>query len=350
MQSRRMQLQRLPIETLLPLGIGLLFFAITSSIVIGPMDISFIDSIKALIPWETDLPAHIQLVVNQIRLPRTLLAIAIGAILALCGAVMQGLFRNPLADPGIIGVSGGAALGAAIAVVFFAPLVVNYPLILTLGTVPVFAFIGGALSTFFVYYLGTDKNGTSVTIMLLAGVAIGALSGAALGFMNFIADDQALRDLSLWSMGSLAGATWPGITLAFTTLAVLLWLFCLDANALNAFLLGEAEAKHMGVNVQMLKRRLILLCAAGVGVTVSLTGIIGFVGLVIPHLGRMLSGPNHKILLPMSALLGALILLIADMIARVVLAPLELPVGIVTAILGAPFFILLLVKQKGRMS
>ncbi|UTV28891.1 FecCD family ABC transporter permease [Photobacterium atrarenae] len=345
-----MQFQRIPAAIIFPLGLLVLAAAITSSVVVGPMGISFSDSLKALLPWQPELPAHIQIVIHQIRLPRTLLCIAVGAILALCGAVMQGLFRNPLADPGIIGVSGGASLGAALAIVVFAPLATNYPLLLSLGTVPVFAFVGGAVSTYLVYRLGTDKNGTSVTVMLLAGVAIAALSGAAMGLMNYLADDQALRDLSLWSMGSLAGATWPGIALAFVALGALMLLFDRDANGLNAFLLGEAEARHMGINVQRLKRRLILLCAAGVGICVALSGVIGFLGLIIPHLGRMLCGPNHKTLLPLSALLGALVLLVADMLARVVAAPTELPVGIITAILGAPFFIFMLMKQRGRMS
>ncbi|MDO6496607.1 FecCD family ABC transporter permease [Photobacterium sanguinicancri] len=345
-----MQIQRLPLKIVFPVGLSLLFLAVATSVIVGPMAITLSQSLKAFTPWQSELPAHIQIVIQQIRLPRTLLCIAIGAILALCGAVMQGLFRNPLADPGIIGVSGGASLGAALAIVLFGSLASSFPILLTLGTVPIMAFLGGAVSTWLVYTLGTDKNGTSVTIMLLAGVAIGALSGAALGLMNYFADDQALRDLSLWTMGSLAGATWPGIALAFSTFGILMWVFDRKANALNAFLLGEAEAKHMGVNVQALKRSLILLCAAGVGVCVSLTGVIGFIGLIIPHLGRMLTGPNHKSLLPLSALLGALILLIADMIARVIAAPAELPVGIITAILGAPFFILLLVKQKGRLS
>lgn len=186
--------------------------------------------------------------------------------------------------------------------------------------------------------------------MLLAGVAIGAISGAGLGLLNYIADDQALRDFSLWSMGSLAGATWPNIGLAFISLVILYYYCYRQANALNAFLLGEAEARHMGVNVQHLKRSLIIVCAAGVGITVAITGPIGFIGLVIPHLGRMISGPNHKTLLPISAILGALILLVADMIARSAFAPQELPVGIITAILGAPFFIYLLNKQKGRIA
>lgn len=185
--------------------------------------------------------------------------------------------------------------------------------------------------------------------MLLAGVAISALSGAAIGYLNFIADDQMLRDLSLWSMGSLAGATWAGIGLATITLIGLLAFFMRQAMPLNALLLGEAEAIHLGVPVQSLKRKLILLTAVGVGVTVSLSGMIGFIGLVIPHLGRMLIGPDHRALLPFSAILGALLLTLADMFARVAVTPAELPVGIVTAIVGAPFFLYLLFSQKGRI-
>lgn len=348
-RTRSLAGHRLPVTFLLPAVFALLLFAMASSIVVGPMSISYTNVWLSLLPGQDHVAPHIALIIQQVRLPRTLLCVAIGAILALCGAVMQGLFRNPLADPGIIGVAGGASLGAASAIVLFGTFATSFPLLLTLGTVPVFAFLGGAITTWLVYALGTDKTGTSVTVMLLAGVAISALSGAALGLLNFYADDQALRDLSLWSMGSLAGATWPGITLAFSALALLFWQFDRQSNALNAFLLGEAEAKHLGIHVQSLKRLLILLCAAGVGVAVSLSGVIGFVGLIVPHLGRMLAGPNHKTLLPLSALLGALILLISDMLARVAAAPAELPVGIITALLGAPFFIVLLLKQKGRL-
>lgn len=220
---------------------------------------------------------------------------------------------------------------------------------MNLAALPLFAFLGGALTTVLVYWLGTNKFGTSVTIMLLAGVAISALSGAAIGFLNFSADDQMLRDLTLWSMGSLAGANWAGIGLSSVTLVVLLFWFHKKAMSLNALLLGESEARHLGVPVQKLKRQLILLSAVGVGVTVSICGAIGFIGLVIPHLGRMLAGPDHRTLLPISALLGALLLTCADMIARVLLTPAELPVGIVTALIGAPFFIYLLFQQRGKI-
>ncbi|EHY8549114.1 TPA: FecCD family ABC transporter permease [Vibrio parahaemolyticus] len=344
-----MLLRRIPLSTTLITLSGFLAFIAITSITVGPMNISFTDSLRGLIGAHSELAPHIQLVINEIRLPRTILCMFIGAILAICGVVMQGLFRNPLAEPGIIGVSAGAALGGAFAIVVFAEFSQNHPQLMNLAALPLFAFLGGALTTVLVYWLGTNKFGTSVTIMLLAGVAISALSGAAIGFLNFSADDQMLRDLTLWSMGSLAGANWAGIGLASVTLVVLLFWFHKKAMSLNALLLGESEARHLGVPVQKLKRQLILLSAVGVGVTVSICGAIGFIGLVIPHLGRMLAGPDHRTLLPISALLGALLLTCADMIARVLLAPAELPVGIVTALIGAPFFIYLLFQQRGKI-
>ncbi|MGR5094149.1 FecCD family ABC transporter permease [Vibrio maritimus] len=319
------------------------------SITVGPMNITFWDSVTSLTTRSNDLAPHINLVIQDIRLPRTILCMLIGAILAICGTVMQGLFRNPLAEPGIIGVSAGASLGGALAIVGFSVLGIEFPQFMALAVVPIFAFFGGALTTVLVYKLGTSKFGTSVTIMLLAGVAISALSGAAIGYLNFIADDQMLRDLSLWSMGSLAGASWGKIGLSGVTLILLFWYFYKKAMSLNALLLGESEAKHLGIPVQKLKRQLILLTAVGVGVTVSVSGLIGFIGLVIPHLGRMLAGPDHRTLLPLSALLGALLMTAADMFARVAVAPAELPVGIVTAIIGAPFFLYLLFQQKGKI-
>ncbi|EGQ8296489.1 iron chelate uptake ABC transporter family permease subunit [Vibrio parahaemolyticus] len=344
-----MLLRRIPLSTTLITLSGFLAFIAIASITVGPMNISFTDSLRGLIGAHSELAPHIQLVINEIRLPRTILCMFIGAILAICGVVMQGLFRNPLAEPGIIGVSAGAALGGAFAIVVFAEFSQNHPQLMNLAALPLFAFLGGALTTVLVYWLGTNKFGTSVTIMLLAGVAISALSGAAIGFLNFSADDQMLRDLTLWSMGSLAGANWAGIGLSSVTLVVLLFWFHKKAMSLNALLLGESEARHLGVPVQKLKRQLILLSAVGVGVTVSICGAIGFIGLVIPHLGRMLAGPDHRTLLPISALLGALLLACADMIARVLLAPAELPVGIVTALIGAPFFIYLLFQQRGKI-
>lgn len=242
-----MLLRRIPLSTTLITLSGFLAFIAIASITVGPMNISFTDSLRGLIGAHSELAPHIQLVINEIRLPRTILCMFIGAILAICGVVMQGLFRNPLAEPGIIGVSAGAALGGAFAIVVFAEFSQNHPQLMNLAALPLFAFLGGALTTVLVYWLGTNKFGTSVTIMLLAGVAISALSGAAIGFLNFSADDQMLRDLTLWSMGSLAGANWAGIGLSSVTLVVLLFWFHKKAMSLNALLLGESEARHLGV-------------------------------------------------------------------------------------------------------
>lgn len=338
-------MMRLPLPWLLTLTTAALALLLVGSLATGPMSLSFGESLQALFAGQqSGIEAHKLLIVQEIRLPRTLLCIAVGAILGLCGAVMQGLFRNPLADPGIIGVSGGAALGAALAIVLLTPLSQQWQSLL--GLLPLLAFLGGALTTTLVYLLGTREGGTSVTVMLLAGVAITALSGAVIGLLTYLADDQMLRNLSLWQMGSLAAGKPLDVALTLATLAALLWLFMRDANPLNALLLGEGEARHLGVNVQALKRRLILLTAAGVGVAVAVAGMIGFVGLVVPHLVRLLAGPNHIRLLPLSALLGAALLLGADMLARTLLAPAEMPVGIITALLGVPFFIWLLVKSR----
>ncbi|WP_421221124.1 FecCD family ABC transporter permease [Aeromonas enteropelogenes] len=340
-------MMRLPLPWLLAITTALLALLLLGSLATGPMALTMSESIKALfVGQESGIAAHKLLIVQEIRLPRTLLCIAVGGILGLCGAVMQGLFRNPLADPGIIGVSGGAALGAALAIVLLTPLSQQWQATLGIGLLPLLAFLGGALTTTLVYLLGTREGGTSVTVMLLAGVAITALSGAVIGLLTYLANDQMLRDLSLWQMGTLAAGKPADVALALLTLATLIWLFLRDANPLNALLLGEGEAHHLGVDVQALKRRLILLTAAGVGVAVAVSGMIGFVGLVVPHLVRLMAGPNHVRLLPLSALLGAALLLGADMLARTLLAPAELPVGIITALLGAPFFIWLLIKGR----
>ncbi|GIU14036.1 iron ABC transporter permease [Shewanella sp. MBTL60-007] len=316
------------------------------SVSIGPLQISPSVSFHAMVNWATQLELgnvapHEQLVINNVRLPRTLLALAVGAVLAQCGAVMQGLFRNPLADPGIIGVSSGAALGAAICIVLI-PQGGEYMVALS-------AFFAGLVTTLIVYRLASSASGTSVVLLLLSGVAIAALAGAGIGLLTYMADDMALRDLTLWQMGSIAGAQWHYVILTLVALALVSWQFNRSAKALNALLLGEAEARHLGLDVDKLKLRLIVLCAIGVGVSVAATGIIGFIGLVVPHLVRMMVGPDHKQLLPLSAMLGAAILALADIGARSLVAPSELPVGLVTALLGAPFFILLLLKQRHRL-
>ena len=292
-------------------------------------------------------PSQIQSIIMDIRLPRLILALLVGSVLAILGAVMQGLFRNPLADPSLIGVSGGASVGASIVIVTAGGAMLS-PLA-GLSMVALGAFIGGVITTLVVYRVATSSLGTSVTTMLLAGIAIGAIAGAFNSLLSYFSDNQMLRQMSVWQMGNLGGANWQKASLMAAVSLIIFSLLPSHAKSLNAFLLGESEARHLGIDVQRIKRHLIFLTALGVGVSVALAGLIGFVGLVIPRMVRLLIGPDHRALLPASALAGASLLLIADSIARVVVLPAELPTGILTALLGAPFFVVLLLKQRGEI-
>jgi iron complex transport system permease protein len=284
-------------------------------------------------------PDQAALIVGQLRLPRVLLAALMGAILGMSGAATQGLFRNPLADPSLIGVTAGASLGAALVIVLGGNLLQGYT---ALTAVSIGAFAGGAVAVLFVYRLATSSSGTSVATMLLAGIAITALAGAVGSLLEFYADNDMLRRISLWKMGGMDGANYPRLLLAGLVGVALLLSLPRYAGTLNALLLGESEARHLGIDVDRAKIALVGWVAVGVGTSVALVGTIAFVGLVVPHIVRMLVGPDHRVLLPASALAGAILLVVADTLARVVIAPTELPVGIITAFIGVPFFISLL--------
>ncbi|WP_447755596.1 FecCD family ABC transporter permease [Pseudomonas nicosulfuronedens] len=320
------------------------------SLALGPVSLPLGDTLRALaqmigLPVSADGLGQAELIVGQIRLPRTLLGIATGGVLALAGVAMQGLFRNPLADPGLIGVSSGAALGAAIAIVFGAS-IGGLPEAFAPYLLSACAFAGGLLVTALVYRLGRHNGQTNVATMLLAGVALTALAGALVGLFTYLADDATLRTLTFWNLGSLNGASYPRLwPLLLITLLVACWL-PRRVNALNALLLGESEARHLGFDVERLKVELILCTALGVGAAVAAAGMIGFIGLVVPHLLRLIVGPDHRVLLPASMFGGAILLLLADLIARLALAPAELPIGIVTALIGAPFFLYLLIRGR----
>lgn len=287
------------------------------------------------------------LVILNIRLPRLLLGLMVGASLAVAGALMQGLFRNPLADPGIVGVSAGAGLAAAAMIVlgdlWLAPLIGRLPF----AALPLGAFAGGLVCTLLLYGVATRHGRTSIPTLLLAGVAIGALAGALTGLLAYLSDDRQLRDLTFWSLGSLSGASWTKTAAIAPIVLPLLAATPFLARGLNALALGEAEAFHLGVPVQRLKALAIIATALAVGAAVAAAGVIGFVGIVVPHLIRLAIGPDHRWLLPLSALLGGALLVGADIVARTIVAPSELPIGIVTAALGAPFFLWLLLR-KGR--
>ena len=291
------------------------------------------------LPWAFE--TRERTVLLAIRLPRAVLAVLAGAALAVSGAALQGLFRNPMADPALIGVSSGAAL-AAVGVI-----------VLGIGTgvfglyaLPVAAFIGGLAATVIVYHIASRGGRTEIATMLLAGIAVNAMAGAGIGLMTFLSDDRQLRELNFWLLGGLGGVTWekllPAVPLVLLAVAVIPLL----ARRLNALLLGETEALHLGFHVENTKRLIVTLAALATGGTVALTGVIGFVGLVVPHLVRLLIGPDHRILLPASILLGAGLMLLADLFARTLVLPAELPVGILTSCVGGPFFIWLLVRYR----
>jgi iron complex transport system permease protein len=310
---------------------------------VGTVSISWMDTLHAVFGNASN--TQIDTILFEIRLPRILLAIFVGSVLATTGAVMQGLFRNPLADPSLIGVSSGASVGASLMIVTAGGFIQGGALV-GLSLVSVGAFIGGFTATLLVYRLATSGVGTSVTTMLLAGIAIGALAGALNSLLSYFSDNDMLRQISLWQMGNLSGASWLKVTIMGLVAMLLMGLFPRDSKALNALLLGESEARHLGVNVQRVKRRLIVLTALGVGVSVAVAGLVGFVGLIMPHIIRLMIGPDHRWLIPASGLAGAILLVVADSLARVVVIPAELPTGILTAILGAPFFVALLLQQR----
>ena len=284
-------------------------------------------------------------IIQEIRLPRTLLAVVVGAALGLAGAALQGLFRNPLADPGLIGVTTGAALAAALFIALAGPVT---GLAATYG-VMVSAFAGAILASFAVWLVARLAPEGGVTFMLLAGIAINALAGAALGLVLFLADEQETRTITFWTLGSLAGGTWPAVMPACAVVAAAGAVLLVQGRKLDLLALGESEAAAAGLSVG----RASLVVAAGAALAVAaataVAGIVGFIGLVAPHIARAVVGPRHGDLLPASALLGALLVAGADLLARTVLAPAELPIGIVTSLIGAPVFCLLLWHAARRL-
>lgn len=277
-----------------------------------------------------------------IRLPRVLLALAIGGSLALAGCVMQGLFRNPLADPGLLGISSGAALAVALWVV----LPLSLPALVMLYAPMLAAFLGALAATFVIFLLSRQRD-ASLSRLLLVGIAINALCGAAVGVLSWLSNDAQLRQLSLWGMGSLGQAQWSTL-LAVASLmvptALVIWRL---AGALNLLQLGDEEAHYLGVEVAAVQRILLLCSALLVAAAVAVSGVIGFVGLVVPHLMRMWLGADHRAVLPGSVLAGALLLLVADTLARSLVAPAEMPVGLLTSLLGAPWFLWLIFRRGG---
>lgn len=334
-------------RTVVVIALVIALVAVTiASLCIGAVRIPLEDVVKALLGQSHD--ARYDSVLWNLRMPRLLLAFLVGAALAVAGGLMQGLFRNPLADPALIGASSGGALGAVFIIVIGSNVFPGIPLFSDLRVLPFAAFIGALAVTWVVQRMAASGGYTAIATLLLVGVAVNALTSAIIGMATFLATDTQLRTLSFWTLGSLGAADWQVVSLAAPFCLALIILGPIWAGALNALALGEAEAGHLGFKVEKIKAILIVLTAAGVGASVAFTGIILFVGLVVPHLVRSMIGPDHRWLLPCSGMLGAVILAASDTAARTVVAPAELPIGILTAGFGAPFFLFMLLRQRRK--
>lgn len=314
-------------------GLPLLVLVALFGMAVGPLtlDLTAIwnpDSTSSAVFW-------------QLRMPRVLLAALCGALLALTGAATQTLFRNPLADPSLIGVSAGAALATVGFVVLGGALLSAHAWLATLG-LPLASFVGGVLSTLLVIRMAAQYRGVSMTALLLIGLAINAIAGALIGGLKYVADDQSLRDASFWLMGRFNEASWWQVALLTVVFLVTALLLQRRASSMNLWLLGRQEAMLLGVDVRHLRWLLIICASVGVGVVVAFAGLIGFVGLMVPHLVRLKAGPDNRLLLPQSALVGAILMTVADALSRVLISPSELPVGILTALAGGPFFLFLI--------
>ncbi|MEM7657926.1 MAG: iron ABC transporter permease [Bacteroidota bacterium] len=334
------------------LGLAMVLSALLAT-KIGAVEISVSQILQSIgqhlgLPIQGELPRQVDAIIWGIRLPRVLMSLLVGGALALCGAAMQGLFRNPLADPSILGVSTSAALTTSIAIVLLGPYLSSWQEMTGIPMLPLAAFVGAVSSIYLIFGMSRSRGKIDVSIMLLGGIAINALAGAGIGLLTYLADDAQLRSLTFWTLGSLGGVGWKqlGIMLLALTSGLLLLLpMVKDFNALS---LGETEARHLGSPVESLKRRVVLATGLCMGVAVAFCGVIGFVGLVVPHMLRLSGGGHHHYLLPASVLAGGVLLCWADAFSRVVVAPAELPIGVLTAMAGSPIFLFLLLRQNRR--
>ncbi len=321
--------------------LGALKISFTDFLNIIGYKLGFIDPVEALYQKEK--------VLFNIRFPRVLLSVLIGGTLAVSGAVLQSLFRNPLAEASLLGVTSGGAMFASVFIVLgsaFFPVFAK-----TLGTygIIIFAFLGALLSVIMVYKIAMYKGRAQIATLLLAGIAINALASSFTGFMSYLSSDDKLRNITFWMLGSLGGASWKVVFAILPFVAIPLIGFQFLSKGLNAFSLGETQAAHLGISVQRLKNFILVGVALGVGASVSVSGAIGFVGLVVPHILRMSFGSDNKFIIPASALLGASLLALADLAARTIISPTELPIGILTSFVGTPIFLYIIFKEKSRI-
>jgi iron complex transport system permease protein len=337
--------KRRRIFIMLALGVVLLLVIVTAAS-IGSVDISFGTTLSVILnklPFVDITPSwtdNIARIVLEVRLPRVILAALVGAALATAGATYQGLFRNPLADPYLIGVAQGASLGAVTG--FLMPISLN---LAGFGVIPVFAFVGAFVATIAVYMLARTGKTVPTTTLILAGVALGALLSSIVSYLT-ITSDEKLHGIIFWMMGSFALSQWKEVLVALPYIAVGIIVILIFSRMINVMQLDEEQAQQLGVNVERLK--LILLAAATLitAASVAFVGTIGFVGIIVPHAVRLIWGADHRFLLPLSILTGASFMVLTDLLARSLLSPTEIPIGVITAVFGAPFFLYLLRRRK----
>ncbi|KQS92002.1 iron ABC transporter permease [Chryseobacterium sp. Leaf394] len=299
-----------------------------------------------VIRGDSDLSISDKYVVWDVRAARIVMAILIGSMLSVSGTSLQGLFRNPLATGDLIGLTAGATLMAAITIVLGGYFREYLPEAVQFSLVGIAAFAGSLLAMLLVYRISTSGGKTNVVMMLLSGVAISAIGFSIVGFLIYISKDDQLRDLTFWNMGSLAGATWTKNAILAVVLIFSFSILLPKGKALNAMMLGEKDAQHLGINVERLKKQIVIIVSLMVGTCVAFSGTIGFVGLIVPYILRLLFKSNYGFILPLSAIFGSILLLTADTFSRSIVEPSELPIGILTAMMGAPIFIAILMKFK----
>ena len=343
--QKRNQWQRLSIAV----NIGLLVLISCTALMVGALSVSLSDLITVIKSSYLSTEKNLSLaVLLEIRLPRVILSMFVGAALGTCGAAMQALFRNPLADPGLIGVASGGALGAILMIVLGNSLFSNFTQTIGIYALPISAMLGCLGVCAIIYKLSHRQGQLTIITLLLAGIAINAIVGSLIGLLTLISDDSELRELTFWTMGNLGGNHWELTLPVLVLICISLYGIVRLAKPLNLYLLGEAQAKHLGVSVTKLKKHVFFFTALAVGAAVSISGMIGFIGFIVPHLVRLLIGPDHRYLLPVSMLFGASLLTLADMFARILIVPAELPIGLITSALGGPFFLAVLYRQSTK--
>ena len=342
--AQRREGTRVTAPALMAITFGLLVVALFMNTGMGAVEITPLQTVAILlghagIDTGVEVEQRLDSVLWNIRLPRIVLAMLVGGGLGVAGAGLQGVFRNPLAEPSVIGVSSGAAVGAVSAIVlgFFIPG--------TAGIVTA-AFLGGLAATALVYSVARSFGRTEVVVLVLAGIAVNATAGAFTGLLTSVADDDQLRSITFWILGSVGGATWPVVWAVLPFFVVGMVALPFWARALNLLTLGDLQAGHLGISTERVRVMVIVFSALITGAAVAVAGVIGFAGLVVPHIIRLTVGPDHRFLLPCSILGGAMLLLFADLIARTAAAPAEAPLGVVTALLGGPFFLWLVHRTR----